>query len=103
MDTLESELDETHPELSISILGINEFGHASGNDVATMGRDIPWLQDTDEQNVWATWDITFRDVIIVDAQGVYYASYNLTTYNLADDENVAGLRALLLEAAGYSD
>ena len=103
MDTLQSELDESHPEISISILGINQFSKASGNAVMTMGRDLPWLQDTEEQDVWVTWGVGFRDVIIVDAQGVYYATYNLTTNDLADADNVAALRALLLEAAGSSD
>ena len=96
-------MDTEHPELGISILGINEFGYESGNGLATGGRDIPWLQDTQEQDVWSAWAIGFRDVVIVDALGVYYASYNLTTHNLSIEANAENLKSLLLEAAGYSD
>ena len=42
----------------------------------------------------------YRDVIIVDADNVVYAVYNLTDYDLSDDDNYAALKALFLEAAG---
>ena len=95
---LQNELEVDFPELAISIVGINEDGHASGNDSATTGRDIPWLQDTVEQSVWSRWQPGFRDVIIVDSDGVYYATYNLTAHNLATTANYEELKALLVDA-----
>ena len=86
-------------------MGLNESGgsYASGNALATAGRDIPWLQDSPEQDVWSAWSVTFRDVIIVDAQGSYHATFNLSTYNLANSDNFDALKDLLLAAAGYSE
>ena len=62
---MQQELDSENPELAISILGVNEFGHDSANTVATTDRDLPWLQDLDENgdggsDTWDSWDVTFR-------------------------------------------
>ena len=103
MDTLQNELEAEYPDLPISIIGVNRSGgsYASGNPLAAQGRDIPWLQDTVEQDVWSAWEVGFRDVIIVDADGVYYGTYNLTSNNLSNADNFDSLRDLLLTAAGY--
>ena len=84
---------------------MNESGgsYASANALAASGRDIPWLQDSVEQDVWDVWDVGYRDVIIVDADGVYYATYNLSANNLANASNFNALKELLLTAAGSSD
>ena len=96
---MQNELSVEYPDLQIAIIGINEIGMGSGNTLASAGRDIPWLQDTAEQDVGALWTAGFRDVIIVDASGSYYATYNLTAHNLSNSDNFEELRALLVEAS----
>ena len=73
------------------------------NDVITNGVDLPWLQDTSAQGAQAAWVPSYRDVVIVDANNEQVASYNLTTHNLAFEENRNELKALLLETAEFED
>lgn len=83
----------------VQILGINETGLESGNAYITNGRTLPWLQDTAEQQVWKSWAVTFRDVIILDAENKPIAVYNVTTHGLADPANYAELKQILVDAA----
>ena len=101
---MQQELDSENPELAISILGVNEFGEESGNSLMTADRDLPWLQDIDDDgngssDTWDSWSVTFRDVIITDSSNVQVAVYNLTSNDLANSENFATLKQLLIDAA----
>ncbi len=96
---MQDELDAAGLPVAVVILGINEVGHETGNPNITAGRDLPWLQDTIAAQVWSSWGVTFRDVIILDEQNVPYASYNLTTHDLADPANYAELMSLFTAAA----
>ncbi len=96
---MQSELDQMDLDLPIQILGINEAGYDAYNDYMTFGRNLPWLQDTYSANVWGTWDVTYRDVVILDADNTRYAVYNLTQHDLHDPDNYETLKQLLLEAA----
>jgi hypothetical protein len=64
------------------------------------GRDIPWLQDTEEANWWGSWDITWRDVVILDRDGNQADVVNLLEHDLEDTEEYAAFKALLLDVAG---
>jgi hypothetical protein len=64
------------------------------------GRDIPWLQDTEEANWWGSWGIIWRDVVILDRDGNKVDVVNLTDHNLEDTEEYAAFKALLLDVAG---
>ena len=64
------------------------------------GRDIPWLQDTEEANWWGSWGITWRDVVVLDRDGNEVDVVNLTDHNLEDTEEYAAFKALLLDVAG---
>ncbi len=64
------------------------------------GRDIPWLQDTEEANWWGNWDITWRDVVILDRDGNQADVVNLLEHDLEDTEEYAALKTLLLNVAG---
>ena len=83
----------------VTFHGINEAGYESGNSSITSGRDLPWLQDTDEWNVWDTWDPGYRDVIILGVDGAEVGRYNLTSNNLASSSAYAELLALFVDAA----
>ena len=83
----------------VQILGINKIGAESGNSTACDGRDIPWLQDRVDDEVWALWQITYRDVLILDADNRLIATYNLTEHNLADQASYDALKMMLQTAA----
>lgn len=44
-------------------------------------RYLPWVQETDETYVWSEWNITLRDFVILDRNGVEITRVNLTPYN----------------------
>ena len=60
---------------------------------------MPWLQDVPAVDVWSTWAVTYRDVIILDEDNVVVGVYNLTTNDLAVPANYAALRDMLISAA----
>ena len=70
-----------------------------------LGRDLAWLQDVDADgnrvsDVWYDlWEITYRDVIVVDHAGQVVDVLNLTANNLADSENYDFLLNLLVSTA----
>lgn len=73
----------------IQILGVNGAGYENGNERVTENRDIPWLQDTEEVNAWAQWDVQYRDVYILDQNGDLRFIYNLTVNDLGNPDNLA--------------
>lgn len=94
---MQTELEAEAPG-AISIIGVNETGQEQANDQMTAGRTLPWLQDTPLVNVWASWQVVYRDVRILDAEGKVRSTYNLTVNDLGDPANYAALRQLLLDA-----
>lgn len=84
---------------------MNERGHELGNPGVTDGRDLPWLQDVDDDgdgksDHWlGSWDYAYRDVVIVDVNNQPVDVYNLTTHNLADEANRATFTQMLIDAA----
>ena len=74
---------------------MNEVGHEAGNALVAEGRELPWLQDADLNanslsDVWTeSWDITFRDVVILDGQNKVVSVYNLTSHDLGNPDNFA--------------
>jgi hypothetical protein len=63
------------------------------------GRSLPWLQETQADSVWRRWDVAYRDVVILDAQNVPVAVFNLTRHNLNNAAEYDSLRSLLLHTA----
>jgi hypothetical protein len=80
----------------VAILGVNAVGYESGNASITDGRVLPWLQDVPEEDVWGTWAVTYRDVVVLDEENQVRAVYNLTEHDLADPAAYAELRDLLV-------
>ena len=80
------------------MIGVNAEGYESGNEDVCDGRDLPWLQDTTDELVWDTWDVNYRDVIILDGNNELYDVFNLTTYGLSDSDNYEALMDLLITA-----
>ena len=96
---MQGELRSDHPDLPIELMGVNEVGEEEGNPEITEGRDLPWLQDDAYYRVWMRWDVTFRDVKILDGEGFVTDVFNLTMYDLNDPANYEELKARLVAAA----
>lgn len=86
--------------MPVSLVGVNESGLESGNAAVTTGRDLPWLQDVPEVDLWTTWDVGYRDVWILDGENRLLTVYNLSDNDLREPEHYEELKALLVEAAG---
>lgn len=101
---MQNDLDAGYPQLNINILGVNAAGLESGNAFITSGRDIPWLQDHDVNgdgwsDVWRSWNVTYRDVVILDAENNRVGIFNLTTHDLQVPQNYNALRQMFIDAA----
>ena len=96
---MQHDLDTVATARPIRILGINEAGQEAGNGEICQGRTIPWLQDLPRTNVWHAWHVTWRDVIILDAENHVFRVYNLTDYDLNVSANYTELRNILIQAA----
>ncbi len=96
---MQKELDALQTQVPIRLLGVNEAGHESGNATITTGRVLPWLQDTPSDAVWSSWQVTFRDVVVLDGTGHRVAVYNLTTNDLSQPANYQALKSLLVSVA----
>jgi hypothetical protein len=79
--------------------GVNETGLVSGNALAVADVTLAWLQDVPAQDAFGRWDVTLRDVVVLDPFGRVHAIMNLTVQDLNQPAHYAALRALLLAAA----
>lgn len=101
---MQKELAQEEPSLDINIIGINEIRQEHANHRVTDGRDLAWLQDVDENendvsDVWGDlWQIEYRDVVILDAEGDQFGVYNLTQNDLANAQNYATLKQMIVDA-----
>ena len=72
----------------------------------TSGRELPWLQEEEADQVWGNWEQEYRDVVIVDHENMRVTAFNLTTNNLGQHDEAGNfvrqdeLKALLYDAAG---
>ena len=85
--------------VAVSIYGLNEAGREAANAAITAGRDLPWLQDGVDEDVWGTWNAAWRDVYLLDANNDFIERFSLTDFDLDDSENYGALKADLIELA----
>ncbi len=78
---------------------MNGIALESGNASITAGRTLPWLQDVLATDVWKSWAVEYRDVVVLDQENRPVAVYNLTTYDLGNPANFAQLKSILVGAA----
>src|SRR5262245_17633791 len=97
---MQRDVDTVATTQPIRLFGVNKIGEDADNGVICQGRTLPWLQDTPAFDVWDSWHVTWRDVIVLDAENRIVRIYNLTTNDLSDPARYAELRGILLEAAG---
>jgi hypothetical protein len=81
----------------VVIFGVNDVGHELGNDAITDGRDLPWLQNTPEEDAWALWGVSYRDVVVIEPDGTFVDVLNLSDNDLADPANLDWVRQRLTE------
>ncbi|MCA9658377.1 MAG: hypothetical protein KC486_08535 [Myxococcales bacterium] len=77
---------------------VNDYGYEAEVDIAVDGHDLPFLQEPDD-GLGDAWAVTYRDVVILDADNHEAGVYNLTDNDLADPINRYALKAMLLDAA----
>ena len=83
----------------MQILGVSQYPWDAQHDLMVAGRSLPWLQETRADSVWQRWDVTYRDVVILDAENLPVAVFNLSRHNLNNAAEYDSLRSLLLETA----
>ena len=88
-------------EFPIALIAVNENGHGNPSNYESTGDlgILPVLEDTADADVWGLWEVTYRDVIILNPCGEKAGVYNLSTHNLSDAADYAELKQLLLDAA----
>jgi hypothetical protein len=96
---MQAQLTSAGTLVPVHILGINAVGQEASDSLMTAGRSLPWLQDTTAQDVWGSWLVTWRDVVVLDAQNRPIAIYNLTVHDLVRPAAMDSLRQLLTAAA----
>ena len=95
---MQVELELELGEGAVDLLAINEVGQNDGIEDATAGNSIPLLKDTSEARVWSAWDADWRDLVIVDGDNIQVQRITLTGFDLANSNNYAELKAMLIEA-----
>ncbi len=78
---------------------MNGAGLEAGNDLMVDGRDLPWLQDQSSVDVWSLWSVEYRDVVILDGEGVRTYVVNLSEYGLDDARRLTAFEELLRSLA----
>jgi len=97
---MQQELLTENPQTKIRLLSINLPGLESSVPLESSFGPLPILQDTAEQNVWAAWAATWRDVMMLNADNFHVDTYNLTPNDLANAANYAELKSRLKAVAG---
>ena len=97
---MQQELVTANPNTRIRLLAINLVGLDSFVPLDAAGGPLPILQDTAAQNVWGSWNATWRDVMMLNSDNVHVQTYNLTLNDLANPTNYATLKMMLKSIAG---
>jgi hypothetical protein len=97
-------VSRVQPGLRVEILGVNRISDAPYNGLILQSMNVlPWLQDTTDQAVWTRWQITYRDVLVLDSLNRPVLKDNLTSHDLGIAANRAALENALLQIANPGD
>ena len=96
---MQAELSQSHPDLNITLLAINQINAESGINNFNEGHNLPMVQDSTSEGIWTSWEGGWRDVYILDSNNELIEIYNLTTYNIQDTDNYNTLKEKLISAA----
>ncbi len=105
---MESEIAASPALLEVRIVGVNMA--ADANIPLPQGFGLPMAQDLPEIDMWATWGVQWRDVILVDERNngvgipnIPRNTLNLSFFDLGKPENYATLKEILLLMANPVD
>lgn len=90
---------------NVEIIGVNRSSANSDyyNQITSVGRTMPWLQDTAEARVWTSWAVAYRDVIVLDSSNRVVGVMNLSINDLGVTTNRARLKEMFRAAANSGD
>jgi hypothetical protein len=100
---MQRDIEANYPGVYAQIVGVNEHGHEADNALASDGRNLPLLQDVDADNnglsdVWHdSWNVQWRDVVILDGNNSPVSVYNVTTNDLGVAGNYSTLLDILID------
>ncbi len=105
MQQIANELAAEALGYQVVFLGINwNQSYSAGNDLATAMVDLPWLQDTVEENVKGRWKVSYRDAIILDPLNQRLGEpFNLSDNDLALESARDFLKGQIRAAAEFID
>ncbi len=98
---MQTELRALFPLQQVNILGVNEEGQEADFDL--IDEELPIVQDVDANSdnasdVWTSWEIEWRDVVVLNGANVVTDVYNLTNNSLANAANYATLKQMFVDA-----
>lgn len=94
-----AELKSLKPDLNIEILGVNMSVRREYNYfITSIGSALPWLQDTDPQQVWSRWNVAYRDVRILNSQNQCGSSASGSFSGTAFMSHLPGVQACRRES-----
>ena len=96
---MQAELQESHPELNISLLSINKIAAESGVASFNTTHNLPMVQDETALGILSDWGAVWRDVYILNENNELVLVYNLTQYSLSDSNNYNTLMQHFIDTA----
>ncbi len=98
---MQAEILAANPASAIRVFAVNDVGEEAFVGIAAGSvHAAPILQDTAEVGAWGLWNVTYRDVVILDGEGRCLGVYNLTEHNLQVQADYDALLGFLRLAAG---
>ena len=86
----------------MKIIGIGKDQYTSSLDGMINGRVLPWVQDSSSNNyeVWSNFEANQRDVFFINIDGQIDTSFNITSYNPSNPDDVIYIKELILSFRG---
>jgi hypothetical protein len=99
LDSLQRVLSRESHTLSVRIIGVNDKTQEQFNEYLPSRITLPFLQDTDYEDVWGLWHAAWRDVFVLDDSNRTVAKYNLFEHDLGDTASFHELTRIMRDAA----
>jgi len=100
LDRMQGDVDALDTPVPITLIGINQVGYESGNDTITSDVDLPWLQDTQQADVFGAWPpARIRELKIVGRDGQVAATFDLNQDDPVDEQAYQRVLDALVQAA----
>ena len=97
------ELTAELPQSGFFFSGVNEAGYDNFEYVTNPGSTQPWVQDTEDVDVWHSWEVTYRDVVILDGENKRRAVFNLTSDTLYLPDNYDDIKNTVRHLILYNE